>query len=305
MPCNAKQLQGAAICNRRLLACAFALLSAITSNVFGQDAVPSGLRWRDPSGEFEVAVMDKYIYNGYVIQDQGPIVQPYFEIAEEFWNGSGFLSSASATFSLFGSFQSREDGAGHTSAPGSWLYEIQVNAGLEFVLGKQLTVDLSYVRFESPINAYVPANAVELKLTWNDKNIPGWFSVKPHVTWLAALPFRWSADQGDGNYFEIGIEHEWTLPKTALGEITLKVPVTIGLGDDRYYPGDRFGYAALGVSASTPLPFLGDRYGKWTLAVTGTYYRLGNAPAELSNDGDRNQAVVSLTLSSEFGADEE
>ena len=47
--------------------------------------------------EFEIAIADKYIYNGYVIQDHGPIVQPYLEIAEEFYSGAGLITTATVS----------------------------------------------------------------------------------------------------------------------------------------------------------------------------------------------------------------
>jgi hypothetical protein len=299
MPCDAKQLQGAAICNRRFLACAFASLLAITSDVFAQDAVPSGLRWSIPTGEFEVAVLDKYIYNGYVIQDQGPIVQPYVAIAEEFYNGTGWLKGASARFSFFTSLQSREDGVSHAAAPGRWFYEIQIESGLELKFANEVTLSLAYLRFESPIDAYRPSNVLQIKLARDEEDKAGVLTLHPHVTWLAPIPFRWNPDEGDGNYFEVGIA-----PTTILANphypVTLKLPINAGFGDDTYFPGDHFGYASIGISAAIPLAFLPKDFGKWNFTVAGTYYYLGRAPADLSNDGKRNQSVFTSTLSTEF-----
>ena len=282
------------------LAAAFALLLATADPVAAQDAADPGLRWRMPTGELEIAVADKYIYNGYLIQDQGPIVQPYLEVAEEFYRGSGWLTSAAAKFSFFSSLQPRQDGVTNAAAPGRWLYEIQIEAGLELELAKQLTLSLSFLRFKSPVDAYQPSNALQLTLTWDDEEIPGWFALHPHISWLAALPFGWNAEEGDGNYFELGIAPSATIAGESRYPITLTLPVNAGFGDDTYYPGDPFGYASIGISAGVPLAFLPKDFGEWNFAVTGAYYYFGRAPADLSNDGDRHQTLISATVSTEF-----
>jgi hypothetical protein len=280
--------------------CVVALLLVAVANTDAQEATDTGLRWRALTGLVEVAVADKYIYNGYVVQDQGPIVQPYLELAEEFYTGSGLLTSASATFSFFTSLQSREDGATHTAAPGHWFYELQVEAGVELELAKRFTVSLSYLRFDSPINAYQPSSALQLTLRYDDTEIPGWFALNPHVTWLAALPFGWNADDADGNYFEVGVAPTIILAAETRYPVTLTLPINVGFGDDTYYSGDNFGYASIGLSISVPLAFLPKDFGEWNFALTGTYYRLGPAAADLSNDGDRSQSVFTATASMEF-----
>ena len=279
---------------------AFALFLTTAYPVSAQEAAAPGLRWRMPTGELEIAVADKYIYNGYIIQDQGPIVQPYLEVAEEFYRGSGWLTSVAARFSFFSSLQSRQDDVTSATAPGRWLYEVQIESGLEFELAKQFSVSLSFLRFKSPIDVYQPSNALQLTLTWNDEEIPGWFALHPHVTWLTGIPFGWNAEEGDGNYFEIGIAPSTEIASESSYPITLTLPVNAGFGDDTYYPSDAFGYASLGLSASVPLAFLPKEFGEWSFGVTGAYYYFGRAPAELSNDGDRNQTLFSAAVSTEF-----
>ena len=264
-----------------------------------QEAVAPGFHSRPPTGSVQIAVADKYIYTGYVIQDQGPIVQPFFEVAEEFFTGSGLITSASAKVSFFTSLQSRQDDTSHTAVPGRWFYETEIDAGFEIQLAKRFTVSLLYVRFDSPIGAYESSNAFRLTLEIDDKDVPGWFALNPHASWLAGLPFAWNPDDGSGNYFEIGIEPEKTFASESRYPVTLALPINVAFGDDTYYPGDAFGYASIGVSVSTALAFLPKSAGEWTFAITGAYYYLGRAPAELSNDGDRNQSVFSATLNTE------
>lgn len=277
-----------------------ALLAVAVRTMPAQEATDTGLRWRALTGLVEIAVADKYIYNGYVIQDEGPIVQPYLELAEEFYTGSGLVTGASATFSFFTSLQSRDDGMPNTAPPGRWLYEMQIRAGLEVELAKQLTISLSYLRYESPIDAYQGSNALELTLTWDDNDIPGWFALRPHVTWLGALPLGWNAGEGDGNYFEVGVAPSTTLASPSRYPITFTFPINVGFGDDTYYPGDAFGYASISIAASVPLAFLPEDFGAWKFAATATYYHLGPAAADLSKDADRNQSVFTATLRSEF-----
>jgi hypothetical protein len=287
--------------SRAVIRLAVIILFAIgCATAIAQEAVDSGVRWRNLTGYAEVVLVDKYIYHGYVTEDRGPIVQPYFEIYEEFYRGTGLLTSASGKFSLFNSLQPRHDEMNNTSAPGHWFYELQVEAGLELQFARQFTISLGYLRFESPIDAYRPSNALQLTLKWDDKDVPGWFPLSPHVTWLASLPFGWNANKGDGNYFEIGISPATIIGNEGQYPLTLTVPANIGVGDDRYYPGDNFGFASIGLSASVPLAFLPKDLGTWKFAVSGTYYYLGRAPADLTNDGERHQSVFGATLSTEF-----
>jgi hypothetical protein len=182
-----------------------AVLLALASTAPAQEAVAPGLRWRTLTGYTEIAVADKYIYNGFVEEDRGPVVQPYLELYEKFYEGTGVVTSASAKFSFFSSLQSRRDRPANTAPPGNWLYEVQIEGGVELVLAKQFTLGVSYMRFESPIDAYRPSNALQFSLNWDDKDIPGWFALHPHITWLAPIPLRWNDNAGDGNYFEVGI----------------------------------------------------------------------------------------------------
>lgn len=263
-----------------------------------QDAASPDLQPRF-SGSLEIAVSDKYIYHGYVLENQGAIVQPEIEVQGLFYSGPGWLTKASARLLVWGSFQSHEsrDEASEVMVR-SW-YEVQVESGIVLEFAKRYSVSLSYVRFESPNNAFAAANAAELVFRIDDSDWLGPFALHPHITWFRPFPGGWESSD-EGSYFEIGIE-----PERSFGEskrpITISLPVTVGLGQKRYYLGEHFGFFSAGIVASLPLTFIpASTCGEWNLGLSATYYRLGRNVADASNNSVRNESLFAVTLGTEF-----
>ena len=76
---------------RWLLASAAATL--LIPAVLAQDAVSPELEPRF-RGSAAVGLADKYIYHGYILENQGAIVQPEFEVLARFYSGDGFVTKA-------------------------------------------------------------------------------------------------------------------------------------------------------------------------------------------------------------------
>jgi hypothetical protein len=269
------------------------------SPVLGQDAVDKGVSWPHLTGYAEVAVADKYIYHGYIVQDKGPVVQPYVEIFGEFYRGEAPLTSASLRLSIFNSFQVHDESAPTKAEPLRSWYETQIEPGLELIFAKHLTLIMSYRRFESPNAAYSASNSFELRASFDDESLLGRWAIHPHVAWSAAFD-NGSADGERGNYFEAGIApqtiigNEWRYP------ITATVPINIGLGDQRYYFGSHFGFFSAGVKMTVPLAFLPPSFGRWRAGGSAELYYLGSAPANFTNGGDRLTNLVTGIVSTEF-----
>jgi hypothetical protein len=286
--------------NSAILLAGFLAFTSLSPASFAQDAVSSGLTWRVATGYAELTVADKYIYHGYVVEDHGPVVQPYLELFENFYyKNDGFLNSISFKFSLFSSIQFHDQRHSQDEKPLRWWYELQIEPGIEFILAKELTFTASYLRFESPNNAFRSSDAVELNLTMDDKRELGAFALYPHLSWIAPLSVG-SQTNDDGNYFEIGIAPRRVFAKSSRYPFTLTVPATVGLGDKRYYVGDNFGFVSIGAKLAVPLTFVPGVGDKCEFSASATYYYLGDAPANLSNNGDRNQSVIAATVSAAF-----
>ena len=280
---------------RWLLASAAAAL--LVPPLLAQEAVSPELGPRF-SGSAAISLTDKYIYHGYVLEDQGAIVQPEFEVLARFYSGDGFVSKASWRLYLFSSFQTHESRDQKADAMIHAWYEVQVETGFVLELAKRFTLSVSYVRFESPNHAFIAANAAELILSLDDSDWLGACALHPHVSWFRPFPGGWESSD-EGSYFEFGLEPGRSFGK---GErpVKVKFPIAVGLGQKRYYLGEHFGFFSAGVALSVPLAFIPPSWGNWNLGLSGTYYRLGRNVANLSNGGVRDETAFALTLGTEF-----
>ena len=280
---------------RRFLASVAAALLIETSAA--QDAASPELASR-VTGSAEVGIADKYIYHGYVLENQGAIIQPEVEVLARFYSGEGFLTKASLRLYVFSSFELNESRAHQNDVMIRSWYELQFEAGIVLELAKHFTFSASYARFESPNNAFVATNAAEFILSLDDSDWLGAWALHPHVSWFRPFPGGW-ASSDEGSYFELGIEPERSLGK---GErpVTVSFPVTLGLGQKRFYLGEHFGFFSAGVSVSVPLAFIPSKWGEWSLGLSGAYYRLGQNVADASNEGVRDESVFAVTLGTEF-----
>lgn len=281
---------------RRLVVSVAAALSIQTSAA--QDAASPELQPRF-TGSLEIGVSDKYIYHGYVFENQGAIVQPEIEVLGLFYSGDGFVTKASARLMVWGSFQSHESRDEPTEVRVRAWYELQVESGIVLEFAKRFTFSFSYVRFESPNRDFVASNAAEFVFSIDDSDLLGAFALYPHLTWFRPFPGGWESSD-EGSYFELGIEPEHSFGK---GErpVTVSFPVTVGFGQKRYYLGEHFGFFSAGIAASVPLTFIpASTCGEWDLGLSATYYRLGRNVADSSNDGGRNESLFTVTLGTEF-----
>ena len=279
---------------RRLLASVAAAFLIATSAA--QDAASPRLEPR-LTGSAGISLSDKYIYHGYVLENQGAIIQPEFEVLARFYSGDGVVTKAWWRLYIFTSFQSHESDEKSDAIMRSWS-EVQLETGIVLELAKHLTFSASYVRFESPNHAFIAANAAELILSLDDSDWLGEWALHPHVSWFRPFPGGWESSD-EGSYFELGIEPERSFGKSDR-PATVSFPMAVGLGQKRYYLGEHFGFFSAGVAVSVPLAFIPSTCGEWNLGLSGTYYRLGRNVANRSNDGARNESLFALTLGTEF-----
>ena len=280
---------------RRLLASVAGALLIETAPA--QDAVSQEAASRF-SGSAQVGVADKYIYHGYILENQGAIIQPEFEVLARFYSGQGIVTGASLRLYVFSSFQTHESRAEKTDAMIHAWYEVQVETGIVLELAKHFTFSASYVRFESPNHAFIAANAAEFILSVDDSKWLGAYALHPHVSWFRPFPGGWQSSD-EGSYFEFGIEPERSFGKSER-QITVSLPIAVGLGQKRYYLGEHFGFFSAGVAVTIPLPFIPSGFGEWNLAMSGTYYRLGRNAANWSNGGEPNETAFTLAVGTEF-----
>jgi hypothetical protein len=268
-------------------------------STLAQDAIARGLTTPRVSGYAEVVVSDKYIDQGFVLEERGPVVQPYLELLGEFYQGDGFITRAALRLTIFSSLQFHNSGRSNQADPIRTFYEFEVKPGVELGLGKLVRFTTSYRRFESPNEFYGSLNSIEFVLAFDDSDLLGAFALNPRATWVLPLGAS-DAESEEGHYFDFRIEPGFTIGDGARLPVRVLFPMAIGFGDHHHYGGRSFGFASAGVSVVVPLAFLPGSLGKWNIGASATYYRLGAGPAQLTNGGDRDEQRFGGVLSVEF-----
>jgi hypothetical protein len=278
----------------------FGMAAAIAATARAQEAVSSGLKTPKISGWVELPVASAYIYHGYVVEDRGPVIQPYIYVEGEFYSGSGWLSSASITLGIFNNLQFGHEGIETDNTMLRSWYEMQAEAGLSFVFAESVTFSATYIRLESPNGAFISGNAISLRLGLDDERWLGAFALRPYFLWFTPIANEPHPDREVGHYFEMGVSPGVTIAKDSAYPIYVSFPAALGLGDRHYYAGQHFGFVSAGVAVSVPLTFVPKGLGDWSISGSALYYRLGSAPAAFTSDGERNKSVFTAKIATEF-----
>lgn len=250
------------------------------------------------TGDLGVTVVSEYISRGLVLENEGIIAQPYLDLYFKLYEGEGFINKVQFNLGLWSSIHSHEQPPGGTTTD-AW-YEFDYTAGVSVTFAKRFTGTLSYFEFDSPADNFATARSINFNLAFDDSDFLGAFALKPHVAVLMELdaPGVAGLDE-DGWYYEIGIA-----PSHTFGPVTVTLPVNVGLGNSSFYAGDTYGYTSAGVTLSTPLSFIPEKWGAWTVSTGYTYWNLGSTLQTFSKntqgDGDSNQHVFSGSIGLTF-----
>ena len=267
-------------------ACAIGL-SGLTSAFAGTEVAATGKETKAVvtppapnyiTGDFGVTFVSEYISRGVVQQTKGVIAQPYLDLYFKFYEGDGFLTSASAQLSLWADVGSNKSLAAPGNTVPNW-YEFDWDPGISFVIEKSFTLTVSYYEFDSPASAFKTARSVNANLAYDDSGYMGAFALHPHFTVLYETGAPGFAGlKAHGWYYEIGIAPSYTFLKSSKYPLTFALPITVGLGDQSgFYGGNTFGYFSPGVTLAVPLAFIPPGYGTWTFTAGYSYYYLDKA----------------------------
>jgi hypothetical protein len=280
------------------------------------------------TGDFGVTFTSEYITRGLVAQDKGVIAQPYLDLYIKLYSGdanSWFINSVSAQLSFWSDVGSNTYTANtaiglpqgyyrshhNLDAVPNW-YEFDWDPGISITFAQKFTLLVQYFEFDSPAGAFSIARSINSTLTYDDTSLwantplgAGNFSFKPHFTYLWELPAAGFAGLGpQGSYFEIGVAPSYTFMPKATYPITLSIPYTVGLGNERFYGGDNFGYFSVGPTVSVPLAFIPSGFGSWTLSASYLYYYEGKSVRAFNiangTDGSNSRNVFSGAIGCTF-----
>lgn len=229
------------------------------------------------TGDIGVNIVSQYIAKGVVYENQGSIIQPYFDLYFKIYEGEGFLNKVTLNLGTWGSFHSRHDtGFGpSTDTTRSW-YEQDFTFGTSFTFAKNWTFTPSYYIFTSPNDAFATFQGLNAKLAYDDTDLLGAFALHPYIQILWELENKFGTGSDEGVNYEVGIA-----PSVPVGPVTLTFPITAGFGSHDFYQNEfgeneAYGWFSAGVNATYALPFIPECYGTWTLNAGYTYYNLGD-----------------------------
>ncbi len=244
------------------------------------------------TGDVGLDITSDYYFHGLLQQGSGSILQPYgnlyFKVAE-----GGAFDSVSVDVGIWNSFHGRRGLAGQNN---NW-FEFDFTAGLSLVKGNW-TISPKYIRYTSPGNYFANSSAVALRIGYNDSDLLGAWSLQPYL-WV-----EYEADGKSGNgpagsdgglYYEFGIA-----PSRSFGDLTVSVPVKLGIGSNDYYATDEtYGFASIGITGSYALKSIPECLGDWSVYANATYIHLGDAASPL-NGGDESDVTFTGGLKIAF-----
>jgi hypothetical protein len=268
------------------------------------------------SGSVGIALTNEYIFFGLVQDKDTAIAQPYLNLNFSLYEGEGFLSAVGFQLPLWSSIHDinkpRPLNGGSTLK--DW-YEFDISPGFSFTFGKNWNFTISDYIYTSPGDYFATSHNLNLALTYDDSELLGAFSLKPHFYFLQELDnhsglaikngIPYSSGAAQGQYYEFGIAPGHTFAEKSTYPLSLTFPLTTGFGTNGFY-GQGFGFFSGGATVSVPMAFIPSAYGSWTTSVSGLYYRLGTNSARFTDNpnntstGRRDQGVFSWSIGTEF-----
>lgn len=268
---------------------------SLDENKNGQ-STESGKGW---SGDIGVDLVSSFFNYGVLQENKGAIAQTYVDVSRTVFQGDGFVTNVTLGLELWTSLHSAETGATKDSKVPQW-YEFDYFLPLSVTLAKRSIITLTYFEFYSPNGAFSPVRAGQVNLAFDDEPIFHSVAMHPHITVLYNFRGVISIDRSDAWYYELGISPGLVVNKKGSYPLTLKLPLTLGLGDGHFYPGDAYGYFSAAINGSMPLKFLPKSFGCWAANAGFTYYNLGSATAEVSANRDENAYVAQIGFLLDF-----
>ena len=234
--------------------------------------------------------VSQYFFRGYNILNNGIILQPYADLGFNLWKGDGPINSLSANVGIWNSFSDGHQPTG-TGTRTTWT-EADLYAGFTVGFLDNFSLSATYQVYKYPDIASAEQQELQFKLSYDDSELMGPFSLSPYIMFAHQLEDNVSGDDGK-QYVEVGVAPSLVLLESEDYPITLTVPVVAGFSLDGYYANNNtgvnetFGYVSVAAMFSTPLSFISADYGSWTLTAGPQVIFLNtDANTGLGNGGD-------------------
>ena len=234
------------------------------------------------SADLGLNVVTSYYNRGVLQTNHAATIQPYVNVGFTAYQGDGIINkvafglgvSQSYTNPGFLKFSGRQNNGNNKA-----LFDETLTPSFSLSFGK-FTLTESYIFRNFPNTTFgtlgvQDAQAISSRLSFDDSDYLGAFALHPSFTWVKETVGKLSALGSDkdkqGSYYEASIA-----PSTALGAVTVTLPITAGFGSNGFYQKDGYGYLSAGLNLGYILP-VSKRYGTWTATAGATYYNLNRS----------------------------
>jgi hypothetical protein len=107
-------------------------------------------------------------------------------------------------------------------------------------------------------------------------------------------------DGSGGSHFAAGMMTQFVFRKHSRYPVTIALPANMELGDDPYYVSHHYGYISGGVKVCTPLSFIPNRYGNWSITASADACYFGTTTAEFVKDVNPQIPKIGASFTTEF-----
>lgn len=258
------------------------------------------------SGAMGISFTSHYYFRGILQENQGIIAQPWIDVSYGLYEGKDTLRNLGLTFGLWNSLH---DGPTGTGGGTTMWYESDFFIELAAEIGERLSVGATYTSYYGANGVKQNVEELAFSATYNDdkgKFISGLASgLQPSV--VLAFELDGQQDAGApghlGTYLQLGVEPSFPLGKMGKTDVTLSVPVTMGLSLGDYYEfggDDEFlGFFDVGAVASCALPWMPSRLGPWQAELGLHWITLGDSTQDVPGS-DSTELILSLGLSTKW-----
>jgi len=241
-------------------------------------------------------IASQYYFRGILQEDSGLIFQPYVDVGFNVFEGEGTISSVDIYGGGWSSVHSESTLPSSFGGTTGNIFETDYYFGVAATFFEKFTADLSWIAFTFPDNTGGTIQEIDLKVGFDDSEYLGKWALNPYFL----LAFE--VEGSHNTYGEVGVEPSFTVYESEDYPVTLSVPVSLGFSIDDYYTdatGDEeeFGYASVGVSLSTPLPFIPDDFGSWELSGGLSVLFLNDNIPGFDDNGEDLQPVGTIGVS--------
>ncbi|MBL9076338.1 MAG: hypothetical protein JNL08_02470 [Planctomycetes bacterium] len=271
-------------------------LLTVAALIPAQDAPPPVAH-----GSFGIDFATAYFFRGIQQENQGIIAQPWIELGYGLHEADEGLRSVDLVFGLWNSLHD-----GPTGGAGGIWYESDFYTGLSADVGERMSVGATYTVYHSPNGTFGTVEELAFSGSYDDAGLdwsPVASGLQPSVVLAFELDGQADAGTHVGVYAQLGVEPSFAIGQLGGAEVTLSLPVTLGLSLRDYYEvagdDDFFGFLDVGGVASAPMSFLPPGMGPWQGSV-GLHLLLLGDNLETINDNDAYELIFSFGASTSF-----